>query len=667
MDAAAIEHATSQDRIGITDVSPVVDCGRFPARCIDGQVVRFSATVFREGHDALGATVVLSRDGVDQLAGRMSMEGVSSDRWRVDLPVDGEGEWEFRVEGWSDPWATFHHALTAKRLAGQGVADLANDMATGARVLREAAAALPRADRDAALLRDAATHLADTTLGLDGRVAEALSDEVDAVMHRHPVRELVTSSPRYRLWADRPRAAVGAWYELFPRSTGGRDAAGTPVHGTFATAAKDLERVAAMGFDVVYLPPIHPIGEVNRKGPNNSLVAGPDDCGSPWAVGSKDGGHDAVHPELGGIDDFDAFVDRAAELGLEVALDLALQCAPDHPWVQEHPEWFTTLADGTIAYAENPPKKYQDIYPLNFDNDPAGLYDEVYRVVRFWVEHGVHVFRVDNPHTKPVNFWHWLIWRVKRDYPDVVFLAEAFTRPAMMKALGARGFSQSYTYFTWRTEKWELEEFGRDLVASAAFLNPNLFVNTPDILHASLQYGGPDMFKIRAVLASMMSGSWGVYSGYELFEHVAVKAGSEEYLDSEKYQLRPRDWRRAVDEGRSLEGFISRLNAIRREHPAITGSVANLVFHHSDNDAIIVFSRRDPRSGDTVLVCCSLDSHHTQQTTVRLTMPELGMDWSERFTVVDELTGDEYEWGEANFVQLDPGREPAHVLRVQRW
>lgn len=663
MDTARIDKAISADRIGIADVSPVVDHGSFPARCIDGQQVSFLATVFREGHDAVGATVVLSKDGVDQLTGRMRMEGLASDRWRVDLPLDGEGMWEFRVEAWSDPWATFHHALTTKRMAGQEADELANDIAIGVRLLNQAAADLQAAD--AHTLQRAAQALADESLPVDERIAPALSAKIGALMHEHPVRTLVTSSPRYQLWVDRPRAAVGAWYELFPRSTGGWDADGNPVHGTFATAADELDRVAAMGFDVVYLPPIHPIGEVNRKGPNNTLVAGPDDCGSPWAVGSKDGGHDAVHPDLGTIDDFDAFVQRAGDLGLEVALDLALQCAPDHPWVAEHPEWFTTLADGTIAYAENPPKKYQDIYPLNFDDDPQGLYEEVYRVVRYWIEHGVHVFRVDNPHTKPVNFWNWLIWEIKRDYPDVVFLAEAFTRPAMMKGLGMRGFSQSYTYFTWRTEKWDLEEFGRDLVASSAFMNPNMFVNTPDILHASLQYGGPDMFKIRAVLASMMSGSWGVYSGYETFEHVAVRAGSEEYLDSEKYQLKPRDWQRARDENRSLEGFITRLNEIRRSHPALTSSIANLQFHHSDNEGIIVFSRRDPRTGDTVLVCCSLDSHHTQQTTVRLSMPELGLAWDERFTVEDELTGEQYEWGEANFVELDPGREPAHIFRVR--
>ena len=664
MDAAArLRTAITTDRLAITDIAPVVAEGRFPIRCIRGQRMHFTATVFREGHDAVGATVVLTRAGVDRVTTRMLPGSVGTDQWYADVEVPDEGAWEYRVEAWSDPASTWRHAVTAKRDAGQSAAELANDLATGVDLLRRAAEQTP----DSALTLNAARErLADESLPLERRLELALGDGVAVLLDAHPVRELVTESRSYHLWVDRPRAAVGAWYELFPRSSGGWSAEGVPVHGTFKTAAADLDRIAAMGFDVVYLPPIHPIGEVNRKGPNNNVHAAPGDHGSPWAVGSRLGGHDAVHPELGGLAEFDGFVARANELGIEVALDLALQCAPDHPWVAEHPEWFTTLADGTIAYAENPPKKYQDIYPLNFDNAPESLYAEIYRVLRFWIERGVRIFRVDNPHTKPVGFWAWVIAEIKRDYPDVILLAEAFTRPAMMKGLGMRGFSQSYTYFTWRTEKGELEEFGRDLVGSAAYFNPNLFVNTPDILHASLQTGGPVMFKIRAVLASMMSGSWGMYSGYELFEHVPVKPGSEEYLDSEKYQLRPRDWQRARSEGRSLEPFISTLNGIRSAHPAVQASVANLTFHHSDNQNILVFSRRDERTGDVVLVCCSLDSQHTHQTTVRLNLPALGLGWNERFGVLDELTGEQYDWGEANFVELSPEREPAHILRVLR-
>jgi starch synthase (maltosyl-transferring) len=418
-----------------------------------------------------------------------------------------------------------------------------------------------------------------------------------------------------------------------------------------------------MGFDVVYLPPIHPIGRVNRKGRNNTLTPGPDDVGSPWAIGSDEGGHDAVHPQLGTLEDFQRFVWRAGELGMEVALDLALQAAPDHPWVQAHPEWFTTKPDGTIAYAENPPKKYQDIYPINFDNDPDGLYAEVLRVVRHWIAAGVRIFRVDNPHTKPLNFWHWLIWEVKKTDPDVLFLAEAFTRPAMMHQLARIGFTQSYTYFTWRTERGELEDYGRELARNAHYMRPNFFVNTPDILHESLQYGGPPMFKIRAVLASMMSPTWGVYSGFELFEHVAVRPGSEEYLDSEKYQLRPRDWAAAEASGRSLSPYLRRLNEIRRAHPALQ-QLRSLHFHPMDNPNLICFTKTDAVSGDAVLVVVNLSSHHTQIGTTALDLPVLGLDWHERFSVTDELSGARYDWGQFNYVELDPYREPAHVLSL---
>jgi starch synthase (maltosyl-transferring) len=416
----------------------------------------------------------------------------------------------------------------------------------------------------------------------------------------------------------------------------------------------------------VYLPPIHPIGKVNRKGPNNTLGAGPEDVGSPWAIGSEEGGHDAIHPALGTLEDFDAFVARTEELGMEVALDLALQCAPDHPWVKTHPEWFTTRPDGTIAYAENPPKKYQDIYPLNFDNDPEGIYAEVLRVVLHWVDHGVKIFRVDNPHTKPVDFWEWLIWEVKKLHPDVLFLAEAFTKSWMMHGLAKIGFTQSYTYFTWKTAKWELEEYARELADSADHMRPNFFVNTPDILHASLQYGGPPMFKIRAVLASLLSPSWGVYSGYELFEHVAVKPGSEEYLNSEKYQLRPRDYTRALAEGRSLAPYLAGLNQIRRDNTALR-RLRNLRFHHVDNDAMTCFSKRDDETGNTVLVVCLLDSHNAHWGNVALDLPALGFEWHERFQVIDQVTGASYDWGQYNAVRLDPHVEPAHIFTVHRY
>jgi starch synthase (maltosyl-transferring) len=418
-----------------------------------------------------------------------------------------------------------------------------------------------------------------------------------------------------------------------------------------------------MGFDVVYLPPIHPIGEVNRKGPNNTLGAASWDVGSPWAIGSRHGGHDAVHPELGTLADFIAFVDRARELGMEVALDFALQAAPDHPWVTEHPEWFTTKPDGSIAYAENPPKKYQDIYPINFDNDPKGIYAECLRLLEHWIGAGVKIFRVDNPHTKPINFWQWLIAETKKRHPDVLFLAEAFTRPAMMHELAKVGFTQSYTYFTWRNEKWEVEEYAGQLVGSGHYMRPNFFVNTPDILPEYLQHGGPASFRIRAVLASTLSPTWGVYSGYELYEHLPVRPGSEEYLDSEKYQLRPRDFAQAEVEGRSLAPLITTLNEIRRRHPALQ-QLRNLYFHGVDNDAITCFSKRDEDSGDVVLVVCSTDAHNVREGTTSLDLAALGVAL-DRFGARDLLTGEVFDWGRNNYVRLDQHR-PAHIFEIIR-
>ncbi|MGY1667569.1 alpha-1,4-glucan--maltose-1-phosphate maltosyltransferase [Geodermatophilus sp. SYSU D00696] len=655
-------------RLGITDVAPVVSCGSFSARAVVGEHLPITATVFREGHDAVAADVVWTApDGTRGAFTRMRRYGAEPDRWIATVVPDREGRWTFRVEAWSDPLATWHHAVEVKIDAGQGPGELANDLEEGARLLERVAADAD--DEWRGRLGEAAANLRDTSLTLHDRVAPALASGLQQYLDAHPVRELVTPTADHEVWVDRPRALFGSWYEYFPRSEG-PVVDGKPSHGTFRTAAERLPAIAEMGFDVVYLPPIHPIGTVNRKGPNTSQYpggnpheVGPDDVGSPWAIGSAEGGHDAVHPQLGTMEDFRAFVTRTRALGMEVALDLALQAAPDHPWVKEHPEWFTTKPDGTIAYAENPPKKYQDIYPVNFDNDPEGIYAEVLRVVRVWMDAGVRVFRVDNPHTKPLDFWHWLIWEVKQTDPDVLFLAEAFTRPAMMHQLARIGFTQSYTYFTWRTAREELEEYGRELASNAHYMRPNFFVNTPDILHASLQYGGPPMFKIRAVLASMMSPTWGVYSGYELFEHVAVRPGSEEYLDSEKYRLRPRDWAGAEGAGRSLAPYLRRLNEIRRQHPALQ-QLRTLRFHPVDNGNLICFSKTDPGSQDAVLVVCALDSHNRQIGTTSLDLPALGLDWHERFAVTDELTGARYDWGQVNYVELDPYWEPAHVLSV---
>lgn len=655
-------------RLGIDDVAPAVSCGRDPGKLVVGEVLPVAATVWREGHDAVAATLVWRGPSPGARTTAVTMtEGGEPDRFHALVSADRPGMWSFRVDAWADPVATWRHAVAAKLGVGQGPAELANDLEVGARLLDRAAAAGSAPARTT--LSDAAAALRSDA-ALPERVAAALSAEVAELLAANPVRDLVTRGQTYRVWVDRARALHGAWYELFPRSTGGWDDRGRPVHGTLATAAAALPRVARMGFDVVYLPPIHPIGEVNRKGPNNTLTPGPDDVGSPWAIGSAEGGHDAIHPRLGDEADFAAFVAAASELGLEVALDFALQCAPDHPWAAAHPEWFTVLPDGSIAYAENPPKKYQDIYPVNFDNDPAAvpgaptaLYTEVLRVLLLWAERGVRIFRVDNPHTKPPSFWAWAIAEVKRVHPDVLFLAEAFTRPARLYGLARLGFTQSYTYFTWRTSKQEIMEFGEELAAKADEARPNLFVNTPDILHASLQHGGPGMFAIRAVLAATLSPTWGVYSGFELFEHEAVREGSEEYLDSEKYQLRPRDFEAALERGESLEPFITRLNEVRRHHPALQ-QLRTLRFHPTSNDALVAYSKVDPVTGDAVLVVVSLDPFGAQDGMVWLDMPALGLDWHDRMTVTDEVTGEIYQWGEANYVRLEPWKAVAHVLAL---
>ncbi len=648
-------------RLGIDDVAPVVSCGAHPAKAVVGEMVPIAATVWREGHDAVAATVVWRGPGERTGAMQVPMsEGAAPDRFHALVTADRPGTWTFRVDAWSDPVSTWRHAVEVKAGAGQSAAELANDLETGARLLERAARVVAKEGRVRVLA--AATALRSDA-PLTQRLAPALSAEVTELLRRHPVRDLLTRGKPYQVLVDRPRALFGSWYEFFPRSTGGVDADGRAVHGTFATAAAELPRIADMGFDVVYLPPIHPIGEVNRKGPNNSLAAGPDDVGSPWAIGSAHGGHDAVHPRLGTLADFDAFVARTTELGMEVALDLALQAAPDHPWAAEHPEWFTVLPDGSIAYAENPPKKYQDIYPVNFDNDPAGCYAEVLRVVRHWAAHGVRIFRVDNPHTKPPDFWEWLIGEVRRTEQDVLFLAEAFTRPARLYGLARLGFTQSYTYFTWRTAKQELTEFGQELARMADELRGNLFVNTPDILHASLQHGGPAMFAVRAALAATLSPTWGVYSGFELFESAALREGSEEYRDTEKFQLRPRDFAGALARGESLQPYLTRLNEVRRAHPALQQQ-RTLHFHDVDNDALLAYSKTDPVTGDAVLVVVNLNPFGPEEASVRLELSVLGRGWDERFWVRDEITAESYEWGQVNYVRLEPWRGAAHVLAL---
>ncbi|MCX4765070.1 alpha-1,4-glucan--maltose-1-phosphate maltosyltransferase [Streptomyces sp. NBC_01275] len=651
---------TAVGRIPVLDVRPIVQHGRRPAKAVTGETFEISATVFREGHDAVAANAVLyDPEGRPGPWTPMRELAPGTDRWGADVTPDAPGRWTYTVEAWSDPVATWRRHARIKIPAGM---DTELVLEEGARLYERAATGVskPGAKRKRAVLLAAVDALRDDARPPVSRLAAASTPEVDAVLARHPLRELVTASDPLPLLVERERALYGAWYEFFPRSEG------TPErpHGTFRTAARRLPAIAAMGFDVVYLPPIHPIGATCRKGRNNTLDATPDDVGVPWAIGSPEGGHDAVHPDLGTLDDFAWFVQQAQDLGLEIALDFALQCSPDHPWVEKHPEWFHHRPDGTIAHAENPPKKYQDIYPVAFDADLDGLVAETLRVLRHWMSYGVRIFRVDNPHTKPVVFWERVIAEINAADPDVVFLAEAFTRPAMMRTLAEIGFQQSYTYFTWRNTKQELTDYFTELSGeSAASMRPNLFANTPDILHAYLQHGGPPAFAIRAVLAATLSPTWGLYSGYELYENTPLKTGGEEYLDSEKYQLRPRDWAAAEREGRTLAPLVTQLNDIRRANPALH-QLRDLHFHHADREAVIVYSKRS--GSNTVLVVVNLDPHHTQEATVSLDMPQLGLEWHESAPVRDELTGETYYWGRANYVRLEPGTRPAHVLTVLR-
>ncbi|GGQ30138.1 MULTISPECIES: alpha-1,4-glucan--maltose-1-phosphate maltosyltransferase [Streptomyces] len=650
-------------RIPVLDVRPAVDCGARPAKAVVDEVFEISATVFREGHDALSAHVVL-RDPKGRLRPPVPMSELApgTDRWGARVSAEVEGRWTYTVEAWSDPVGTWRAHAAIKIPAG---IDTGLVLLEGSELYERAAARIPKRDGREAVLA-AADIMRDEDRPAAERYEAALAPAVAAALARRPYRELVTASKPLPVIVERKRALFGSWYEMFPRSEGAVVEPGeAPVSGTFRTAAERLPAIAAMGFDVVYLPPIHPIGSTYRKGANNTLSAGSWDPGVPWAIGSTEGGHEAVHPELGTIEDFDAFVARARELRMEIALDFALQCSPDHPWVEKHPEWFRHRADGTIAYAENPPKKYQDIYPVHFDTDMAGIVEETCRILRHWMDHGVRIFRVDNPHTKPVVFWQKVIADINKTDPDVIFLAEAFTRPAMMRALAAVGFQQSYTYFTWRNTKAELTEYLTELsaTASASVMRPNFFVNTPDILHEYLQKGGRPAFEVRAVLAATMSPTWGIYSGYELCENTPVREGSEEYLNSEKYEFRPRDWAAADREGRTIAPLITALNRMRRRNPALQ-QLRDIHFHPTDNEQVIAYSKH--AGANSVLVVVNLDPHHTQEATVSLDMPVLGLDWHGSLAVRDELTGETYHWGRANYVRLEPGRTPAHVLAALR-
>ncbi len=659
-------------RIPVQDVMPVVDNGQRPAKSVVGEEFDITAVVFREGHDAVNASVVLTDPSGQQQILPMTCTNPGLNTWVRTVSLDRTGTWSFRVEGWSDPYGTWHHDATIKVAAG---VDTELMLEEGARVLERVLAdpAHERTEDQRRLLQDAVAHLRDQSLPAHERLAAGTAHAIEEETRARPLRDYVSPSTAYAVLVERELALTGAWYEIFPRSEGATydEAEHRWTSGTLRTAAQRLPAIAAMGFDVVYLTPIHPIGQAAKKGPNNTLDSSPEDPGSPYAIGSPDGGHDAIHPELGTFEDFDAFVAEAQRLGMEVAMDLALQCSPDHPWVQSHPEWFTTRADGTIAYAENPPKKYQDIYPLNFDNDPAGIYAEVRRVMQVWIDHGVKIFRVDNPHTKPVEFWQWLIEDVARDHPEVIWLAEAFTKPAMMHTLGKIGFQQSYTYYAWRNDKAGLTEYLTELSGEAAsYMRPSFWPTTHDILTPYMQFGGLAAWKLRAALAATLVPTYGIYTGYELLEHVA-RPGAEEQIDNEKYEFKNRRWEDyepgGAKEGQTLAPYLTRLNEIRRAHPALHW-LRNITFHPVDDDAVMAFSKtRTLPDGrvDRVIVVVNLDPHTTRSTTVRFDMPSLGLGWDDWFGVYDHVTGAHWTWNKETYVRLGPETEPVHIVAVQ--
>jgi starch synthase (maltosyl-transferring) len=644
-------------RVIVDRVAPEIDGGRFPIKRTVGESVRVTADMFADGHDLLAGVVkyrFLSAAG-DHAWMETSLAALGNDVWEGTFVVDRLGEWEYTVEGWVDRFASWRKALIAKAEAGQ---DVSSELLEGAAIV-EGAAGRPEtvADENLRLL-----EIADKlrgTLPQRARVAAARDPELEALMDARPDRSYSTTYHRtLRIVVDPVVARYGAWYEMFPRSCTPDPSRG----GTLREAEARLPEIAEMGFDVLYLPPVHPIGQTHRKGRNNSLVALPGDPGSPWAIGSEQGGHTAVDPGLGTIHDFDHFVGLANRLGMQVALDIAFQASPDHPWVREHPEWFKHRPDGSIKYAENPPKKYQDIYPIDFETaEWEALWRALRDVFLFWIGHGVKIFRVDNPHTKSFRFWEWCIADLRRAHPDAVFLSEAFTRPKVMRYLAKAGFSQSYTYFTWRNHARELRDYLTELTRTELqeYMRPNFFANTPDILNEYLVTGGRPAFEVRLVLAATLSSSYGIYSGFELCENVPLRPGSEEYLDSEKYQIKPRNYHAPGN----LTELIARVNEIRRTHPALQQN-ATLAFYGTDTPQLLCYGKT--AGGDRVYVVATTDPHWEQAGWVQFPTWELGLGPRDSYVVEDLLDGARYTWtGEWNFVRLGPQHRMAHVFALR--
>jgi starch synthase (maltosyl-transferring) len=646
----------SSPQLVIENVAPKLDGGRYPIKRVIGDVIEVSVDIFKDGHDLILAHVLVRRPGEASSSRATQLRySYDSDRWYGSFKADQIGLWQYDVEAWPDRFGTWRSELGKRLNAGQ---DVRPELLEGASLLARLASKLTGASQ--VLIGDAAKRLGSPSLALDERLKIAFAEDVYELVSAPLLDgEALRLDRPLGLYVDRAEAAFSAWYELFPRSQG-RDPS---KHGTFADTTRRLPEIAALGFDVIYLPPIHPIGVTHRKGRNNAPSCLPGDVGSPWAIGGIEGGHTSAHPELGTLADFEVLVASARDFGLEIALDFALQCSPDHPWVKEHPEWFFIRPDGSIRYAENPPKKYEDIYPINFwCKDRQGLWQACRDIVLFWIARGVKIFRVDNPHTKPLSFWEWLIRDVQAVHPETIFLSESFTRPKRMNSLGKLGFSQSYTYFTWKTSAWELKNYLIELTQSgmADYYRPNFFTNTPDILHEFLQTGGRPAFRLRLLLAATLSPSYGIYSGYELCEHEPVQHGSEEYLDSEKYQIRVRDWNAPGN----IKQDISKLNRIRREEPALH-QLTNVSFLNTEYHAILAFKKSAPQNH--LIVVVNLDPHAMHESMIEVPIEELAIAPDEAYEMADLLTGARYTWrGARNYVRLDPAERVGHLFRVSR-
>jgi len=666
--------AEGRKRVVIEDIQPQVDCGLFPARRFLGDRVAVSAAIFSDGHDHVAARLLYKHQS-DPGWQSTPMTALPNDLWSAEFSVDRLGPWSFTIQAWVDHFETWCADLK-KRLAAQPdpissdpdkrdlpPQEIPLALTIGAALFEQIAARAEKAD--AKQLKSIAASLRELAGKNSALYQYPLTPEDEALAARYPDLSFASTASELRLWVDRERARFSSWYELFPRSS----SPDPTRHGTFADVELMLPEIAAMGFDILYLPPVHPIGRAFRKGPNNSITPGPDAVGSPWAIGSAEGGHTSIHPQLGSLADFDRLLAATHANGMELALDIAFQCSPDHPWVTEHPDWFLHRPDGSIQYAENPPKKYQDIYPLNFETaDWRALWDELRSVFQFWIDRGVRVFRVDNPHTKPLDFWEWCLAELRRNAPDLIFLSEAFTRPHLMYGLAKRGFTQSYTYFTWRTEKAELEAYFNEIAKPpiSDFFTPNLWPNTPDILHATLQTGGRAAFQQRLVLAATLAASYGIYGpAFELCEKVPLRPGSEEYLNSEKYEIRRWDRR----DPNSLAPLITLLNQIRRTNPALQSDLS-LHFHPVDNLQIVAYSKSAPATPESpanvILVVVNLDPRYEQSGWVDLDLKQLGIRHNENFEVEDLLTGNHYLWHDrSNFVVLHPSAT-AHIFRINR-